>query len=418
MIAITKVAHVMRRFSLQKWGGTESVVFNLAREYTREGLESPVYCTEMFSKPGCERVEQVPVHRFPYVFPWFFLGKEAKAKLRLKGGSPLSFSLFLALWREPGLSLIHAHVQHRLGGVARTVARLRGIPYVVSIHGGYLTLPAEQTEKMRDPFRGKLEWGKLFGWLLGARRVLTDADAIICVGRDEHEIMQKKYPGKSYYMPNGVRTELFRNATPEPFRQKFGLEPDEPFVLCVSRIDYQKNQLLLVRAFARFAAHQPKWKLVLVGPVTVEQYGAEIREEIRKSGLESRVLLIPGFQPDDPLLPSAYKAASVFVLPTVHEPFGIVILEAWAAGTPVIATRIGGIPGFTHDGRDILLFEKNDESALVSHLDRLATDEVLRRELVAGATQEVSHYDWIAIAQRMRDIYRQAKERHAGGGKG
>jgi glycosyltransferase involved in cell wall biosynthesis len=404
----------MRRFSLQKWGGTESVVFNLAREYTRSGVESPVFCTEMFAKPGCEQVEQVAIHRFPYVFPWLFLGEEAKAKLRLKGGSPLSFSLFRALYKEPGLSLIHAHVQHRLGGIARTVARLRGIPYVVSIHGGYLTLPEEQTEKMRDPFRGKFEWGRGFGLLLGARRVLEDADAIICVGRDEHEIMQKKYPGKSCYMPNGVRTDLFRDAAPEPFRQKYGLGPDEPFVLCVSRIDYQKNQLLLVRAFARFAVTHPRWKLILVGPVTVEQYRKEILEEVRKAGLEARVLLIPGFQPDDPLLPSAYKAASVFVLPTVHEPFGIVILEAWAAGTPVVATRIGGIPGFTHDGKDILLFEKNDEAALVNHLERVAEDGALRSVLTSGATREVSHYDWTAIARQMRDVYTEAVARHAG----
>lgn len=414
MTAVTKVAHVMRRFSLQKWGGTESVVFNLAREYTRSGVESPVYCTEMFSKQGCEQVEQVPVHRFPYVFPWLGLSEEAKAKLRLKGGSPVSFSLLRALYREPGLSLIHAHVQHRLGGIARTVARLRNIPYVVSIHGGYLTLPEEQTEKMRDPFRGKLEWGKVFGWLLGARRVLDDADAIICVGRDEHDIMQKKYPGKSHYMPNGVRTEWFRNAAPEPFRRNHGLASDDPFILCVSRIDYQKNQLLLVQAFARFAAAHPRWKLVLVGPVTVEAYGAQIRDEVRKAGLESRVLLIPGFQPDDPLLPSAYKAASMFVLPTVHEPFGIVILEAWAAGTPVIATRIGGIPGFTHDGQDILLFERNDENALVGHLEALSNDDTLRARLTAGATREVSHYDWTAIAQRMRAIYDQALEHHSG----
>jgi glycosyltransferase involved in cell wall biosynthesis len=214
-------------------------------------------------------------------------------------------------------------------------------------------------------------------------------------------------------MPNGVRTDLFRHSTPEPFWKKYGLEPDEPFVLCVSRVDYQKNQLLLVRAFARFAAANPRWKLVLVGPVTVEQYGFQIMDEVRKAGLESRVLLIPGFQPDDPLLPSVYKAASMFVLPTVHEPFGIVILEAWAAGTPVIATRIGGIPGFTHDGQDILLFEKNDEAALVSHMETVANDGARRTTLIAGATREVSHYDWTAIALRMRGIYEQALERHA-----
>lgn len=404
-----KVAHVMRRFVPDKWGGTESVVYNLARSYIRNGMESPVFCTDMFSKPGVDLFDGVPIHRFRYVFPWLFLTAEARAKLRLKGGSPLSFALFLALLREPGLKVIHVHAQHRLGGIARTVARLRGIPYVVSIHGGYLTLPEEQSQKMQDPFRGKPEWGKIFGWLLGARRVLEDADAILCVGRDEHECMQKRHGSKAYYVPNGVRTELFESADATAFRDYAGLKAGDKLALCVSRIDYQKNQLLLVRAFARFATTRPNWKLALIGAVTVEAYRDQILAEIGKAGLSSRVLLIPGFSPDDPRLPSAFKAADVFVLPTVHEPFGIVILEAWAAGVPVIASRVGGIPGFSHDGRDILLFDNNDEDGLLERLIRLDGDASLGERLKKQASREVLRYDWAEVARQMCDIYKAAE---------
>ena len=415
MTALGKVAHVMRRFTLQKWGGTESVVHNLAREYIRTGIESPIFCTDMFAQAGLETVDGVPVHRFPYVFPWLFLGKEAKAKLRLKGGSPWSPALLRALRCEPGVSLIHAHAQHRLGGIARTVARRRGIPYVVSIHGGHLTLPSEQIEKMRDPFRGKPEWGKVVGLLLGARRVLDDASAIICVGRDEHAAMQRLYPGKSHYVPNGVRTTLFRDATPDLFRRHVGFGPDVPYALCISRIDYQKNQLLLVKSFARFAATHPTWRLVMIGPVTVEAYGREIEDTVQRLGLANRVTMIPGFAPDDPLLPSAYKGATTFILPTVHEPFGIVILEAWAAGAPVIASRVGGIPGFTHDGVDALLFENNDEDGLLERLTRVADSDALRREMATAGIREVAAYDWSAVARQMLGIYAEAARRHRGG---
>ncbi|HAS84149.1 MAG TPA: glycosyltransferase family 1 protein [Verrucomicrobia bacterium] len=403
-----KVAHVMRRFVPDKWGGTESVVFNLARSYIRQGMESPVFCTDMFATPGTQRFNEVPIQRFRYVFPWLFLSDEARAKLQLKGGSPLSFGLLHALWREPGVTVIHAHAQHRLGGIARTVARWRGIPYVVSIHGGYLTLPEEQASQMQDPFRGKPEWGKLFGWLLGARRVLDDADAILCVGRDEHERMRQRYGEKAHYVPNGVHTERFRQADASAFRQHAGLKPGEKLVLCVSRIDYQKNQRLLVSAFARFAATRPEWKLALIGAVTVEAYRDAILADIKHAGLEGRVLLIPGFAPDDPLLPSAYKAADVFVLPTVHEPFGIVILEAWAAGVPVIASRVGGIPGFSHDGQDILLFEKNDEDGLLERLERLADDAPLGERLKQQASHEVIRYDWDEVALDVCSIYASA----------
>lgn len=408
-----KVAHVMRRFVPQKWGGTESVVFNLAKEGIRCGIENPVFCTDMFARPGNELFLTVPVNRFPYIFPWLALSEEAKGKLRLKGGSPISFGLFRALWREKGVSLIHAHVQHRLGGIARTVARLRGIPYVVSIHGGYLTMPEEQSQQMQDPFRGKLEWGKMFGWLLGARRVLDDADAIICVGRDEHEAIARRYGDKAHYVPNGVNTELFRAADASLFRQHAGVKPGEKLILCVSRMDYQKNQLLLVRAFARFAPQHPDWKLVLIGAVTVEDYQKRVMEAVQQAGLEDRVIFIPGLKPDDPLLPSAYKAANMFVLPTVHEPFGIVILEAWASGVPVIATRIGGIPGFTQDKRDILLFEKNNEDELVGHLTQLADDPAVGERLKQQAGEEVKKYDWSEVARQMRTIYALAHGRHA-----
>ena len=112
------VTHVMRRFNLDKWGGTETVVFNLSRELHKNGLNSPIFCTDMFSKPGAEKIDGVTIRRFRYVFPWFGLNEEAKSKLRLKGGSPLSLPLFFALLCQKNLLLIHTHVGRRLGGIA------------------------------------------------------------------------------------------------------------------------------------------------------------------------------------------------------------------------------------------------------------------------------------------------------------
>jgi len=415
MPQLVKIAQVMRRFTLEKWGGTETVVFNLSRELIRRGIESPIYCTDMFSKPGRETVDGVPVNRFRYCFPWFGLSAEAKARLRLKGGSPLSLSLFFALLREKNLSLIHTHIQHRMGGIARTVAQLRSIPYVVSIHGGHFTIPDDQNEAMQDPFRGKLEWGKLFGWLFGARRTLADADAVLCVGENEYREVQSRFPDKSvHYIPNGVEVDRFRQADPAPFREAFGFNANDKLLLCLSRIDYQKNQLLLVDAFTDFAASHPEWKLVLIGPVTVEAYHRRILEAVEQAGLKDRVCILPGLKPDDPLLPSAYKAADLFVLPTSHEPFGIVILEAWAAGTPVIATRIGGIPGFSAHEVNLLHFEDRDRTGLRAQMERMAGDPEFRARLVRAAAEEVKKYDWSAIAEKVLTVYRETLNRHQG----
>ena len=407
MAELKKVAHVMRRFVPEKWGGTESVVFNLARVFIREGIESPIFCTDMFSGPGLQLQQEVPVHRFRYVFPWLGLSAEAKDKLRLKGGSPLALGLFFRLLIEKDLSLIHTHVQHRLGGMARTVAKLRRIPLVVELHGGHFTLPQEQVDKMTEPFRGKLEWGKVFGLLIGARRVLNDADAIICVGENEYVQMKAHYPSKDiFHVPNGVEIDRFEQADGAAFRAAYGFATTEKIVLCVSRIDYQKNQLGLIRAFADFSATHPEYRLVLIGAITVTAYHEEVLAEIEQRGLSDRVQIIPGLAPDDPLLPSAYQAADLFVLPSHHEPFGIVILEAWAAGLPVVANRVGGIPGFTTDHENILLVEPDDEAALAERMGELADDADLRNRLTTAAQSAVkASYSWTMIATRIREIY-------------
>ncbi len=399
----------MRRFAPEKWGGTESVVFHLSSELEHAGVESPVFCTDMLSEAGTQLQEPVRISRFKYVFPWLNLSASAKKKLELKGGSPLSLSLFYALLREKDISIIHTHVQHRLGGIARTVARIKKIPYVVSLHGGHFTLPQQQVDKMTEPFRGKPEWGKAFGALFGARRVLQDADALICVGKSEFDEVQRQYPDKQvFYVPNGVDVEKYSLADGGPFRKEYNFHPSEKLILCVSRIDYQKNQIGLVRAFADFFKAHPSHRLVLIGAVTVEAYHKEIMDEIDRLGLAGKVTVIEGLRPDDPLLPSAYCAAEVFVLPSIHEPFGIVVLEAWAAGLPVVANRVGGIPGFTTDRENILLAEMGNEAELSERMAELADDVALRGNLSRRAFGEAaSHYDWKKISVRFLEIYEQ-----------
>lgn len=400
------VAHVMRRFVPDKWGGTETVVFNLARELEKSGINSPIFCTDMFARSGAEKISGVTVRRFRYCFPWFGLDEGAKTALCLKGGSPLSLPLFFALLFQKNLTLIHTHVGRRLGGIARTAARIRRVPYIIHVHGGRHTVPQDQYDQMTAPVAGKFEWGKLFGLLFGSRRVFDDAAAVICVGQSEADEMRRRSPGRNiHYLPNGVHVQRFAEANPEIFRTHFGLEGCK-FALCVSRIDFQKNQLLLARAFAEFRNTHPDWKLVFIGSVSVEEYHRKLLEEIARCNLQDSVLIIPGLKPDDPLLPSACKAAELFVLPSANEPFGIVILEAWAAGTPVIATRVGGIPGFTTDGVNILLSEDNDAAMLTEKMEQLAGSEALRTKLSMNGRAEVAAaYDWSVIAERVVGIY-------------
>ena len=287
------------------------------------------------------------------------------------------------------------------------------MPYAVSIHGGHHTLPGEQTRQMLAPTKGTIEWGKVAGLLLGARHTLDDAGAIFCVGQDEYEAMRRERPRQSvHYQPNGVDLPRFRDARGEDFLDQFPQLRGKRIFLCVSRVDPQKNQLLLVQAFALIAASHPEHHLVLIGAEVVEEYGRRLREEIAARGLQERVTWIPGLAPDDPALPGAFRAAEAFVLPSAHEPFGIVILEAWAASLPVVATRVGGIPGFTTDAENILLTPSGDAGDMADKLRTLAGSADLRSALARnGFLLAESRYDWPAIARQLLDLYPQPESK-------
>jgi glycosyltransferase involved in cell wall biosynthesis len=404
-----KIIQVPRRFVASEWGGTETTILQTSRALQRAGHEAAIFTSLALSDQRRETIQGVPVRRFPYSYPFLGLSAQDKRDMDKKGGNLLSLSLLLGLLREPGVDVLHAHTGKRVGGVVRTAARLRGIPYVVTLHGGFFEVPKGEMDQMLAPIQNRPEWGRVFGAFLGARRVLEDAAAVVCVGGDEYVAAQAKLSGQRVELiPNGVDCEAFAQGDAAGFRAAHGLATDRRIILCVSRIDYQKNQIGLVDALAQVATQVPTVHLVLLGPVTVAGYHERLLNRVRELGLTDRVTLIPGLRPDDPMLPAAYHAAEVFCLPSLHEPFGIVILEAWAAGRPVVASRVGGIPSFTQDGEDVIQAQPGDTADLAARLIQVMGDPRLAGRLAAaGQAKARRDYAWSAIAARLVDIYRE-----------
>lgn len=391
---IKKVAHVIRRLTQKEWGGVETTVLSIAQMLERSGIQSPIFTTNMFEKTGPEMIGGALVKRFPFSLPWFGLTQDERTALLKKGGNPLSLSLFWNLLFEKDLSLIHIHALHRLGGIGRTVARMRGIPYVVTLHSGLYTLPESERMGLPKQFPHKTEWGSAFSTLFGAEKTVDDAAAIIAVGKDEYDTCMTHFPEKKvFYLPDGIDLKAFSGG--DVVKQKM--------ILCVSRIDPQKNQLLLVRAYQKFLLEFPQYRLVFVGPVSDVVYFNELKRTINEFGLHDVVTIIPGLPHNSKELLQLYKEADFFVLPSIHEPFGIVILEAWASQTPVIASRVGGIIGFTSNYQNILLFATEDD--LLAHMRRLATNDALKQTIITNALTEVQKYSWDVIVPSLIAIY-------------
>ncbi len=410
----TTVIHVPRRFVAHEWGGTETVVLEISKQQKAAGLHPAIITSMALAGRTSDEIAGIPVHRYPHLYPFFGLSADQKAAMDKKGGNLLSISLFRALIKAPNVRLFHAHALKRLGGTVRTAARWQKKPYVVSLHGGIYDVPAAELSDLTKPIQGKIEWGKPLGALLGARDVLNDANHVICVGDSEAQKAKAALPhDRISYLPNGVDCQRFLTGDGPRFRQQHNIPSGAFLLVNISRIDTQKNQLGLLEAFAQFHPTAPGSRLVLIGPETQPAYAAKLREFIASNNLFAAVTLIPGLSNESGSLVDAYHAADAFVLTSRHEPFGIVVLEAWCAGRPVIASRVGGLQTLIKSSETGLFFDPDAPDAatqLAAQFTALHSNPGLRQALgEKGRTEALASYDWSRITARLETIYQQAE---------
>lgn len=400
-----KIAHVVRRLVFEEWGGTETVVWNTVLHQKRAGMEPEILATSALSVPGEEVREGIRIRRFKYFYPYFPMPENDRMTLDRKGGNPWSPELFRAL-TDGGFDLVHIHCSGRLARVCEKTAALCGIPSVITLHGGAAAVPPEEIHEMLRPVRHKIPYGRFLDLLMRAcGDPVAHADAVICISRTEEERLTRKYPdSRIVYLPNGIEPERFQHPDTADIRMEYGIPADRKLILCVSRIDYQKNQKILLELLE----HTADTHLLLIGPVTAQWYCAELQNEVKHRHLTDRFTLIPGLPPDSPLLYSACHSAYVFVLPSLHEPFGIAALEAWAAGVPLAAACTGGLRDFIREGENGLFFQP-DSAASLLEIWRKMEDPDLRFQLVRNGLEDVRRYTWSALTKRLAGIYQEVK---------
>ena len=335
-----------------------------------------------------------------------------------KGGNLFSLSLLRALRREPNVDLIHLHTGKRLGGIGRHVAQSRHIPYIVTVHGGAVSIPIEERQDYIEASKGALEWGRALGYWVGSRSVLQDAQSVIFVDRQEAQKARKAcqelkgdlpHPERVKYLPGGVDVARFSNGDGQRFRQKYGIDEGEPLIATIARIDPQKNQLDAVPIFDQVRRTLREGTLLLAGPITNQEYYDQVQTEIEKRGLSESVLVLTNLDPHGQDLVDAYHAADCLLLPSSHEPFGLVILEAWAAGCPVVTSQAGGPLSFTMHAEDVLQFPISDINAAAEQIIRVLVNPDLADSLAeAGNYRARTEFDWDVITAKLAGWYREA----------
>jgi glycosyltransferase involved in cell wall biosynthesis len=405
-----RIVHVPRRFVRHEWGGTEAVLAGLLAEQLRAGWEPEIHTSLALSSCRRESWNGVPIFRYPYCYPFWGLDRTQRLRLDKKGGNLLSLSLLIALLRRPGVRLFHAHTLKRAGGTVFTAARLRGKPFVVTLHGGVFDVPAAESSDLLEAQSGAFEWGKPFGLLLRSRRLLHEADAVICLGRAEFEGARRALGHERIYrLGNGVDVGKFAQGNGQAFRARNGIPPAALVAACYSRFDPQKDQLNLLEAFDLIAGEFPTFHLVLAGPCTVPEYLDAIDRRIAASPFSARIRRLAAIDCAGGDLADAYHGCDIFALPSRHEPFGIVVLEAWSAGKAVVASAVGGLRDLIADGETGLLIPPGAPEALAGALRTLLASGDLRKRLgEAGRELARGQYSWGRIAAETERIYEAA----------
>ena len=168
-----------------------------------------------------------------------------------------------------------------------------------------------------------------------------------------------------------------------------------------------------MKRLLRFCGVFPGSLLVFAGACTDEAYGEELQQQVRKLGLEEHVLWTGGLTPDTPPLIGLLQVASVVILPSMSETFGLVILEAWAAGSAVISSRTSGGQTHIRHGENGWLFDLDDPGSFFAMLGEALNDPDRRRKMTSIGTDLVRRDHSIeAVAQRMRQIYESTLQEH------
>jgi glycosyltransferase involved in cell wall biosynthesis len=279
------------------------------------------------------------------------------------------------------MDIIHVHHPFQSGRIAAPIARRAGVPLVFTNHTRYDLYSDSYATFVPRAVRYAYLRRSLGGFLRRCALVVAPAASIAeWLG---------EFAGftSATVIPNGVDTASFAHPAAPVSRVELGFADDDVVFCYAGRLGPEKNTRWLAEEFARAAAAAPRARLLAVGDGPTR---AAAEAALAEAGASDRARFVG--MVDYERMPDFEAAADVFVTASVSEVHPLVVLEAMAAGLPVIAVSSPGIADTVTDGVNGLLAGEVAPGELASRIERLATDDALRAALTAGARTAAEAY--------------------------
>jgi D-inositol-3-phosphate glycosyltransferase len=399
-VAIVSIhASPLARLGGSKSGGLNVYVRELARELVRHGCQVDIY-SRATSRQTPQVVEIEPGLRAIHleVGPARVLSPEhVRPHLEAFEAAVLAFAGESSI----AYDLVHSH--YWLSGLVgiRLAAAWR-VPHVTMFHTlGEIKNRASRLEN-ESPARIEAE-----------RAIAAAAHRVVCATPEEKAELVRLYaadPARLSVIPLGVDLEQFRPLDRAAARGRLGLGAGH-VVLFVGRLEPIKGVDILISA-AAMVESDADCKIVIVGGDDESAAAvAALREQATALGIAERVVFAGAV--DHRELPFYYNAADVCVIPSHHESFGLVAVEAMACGVPVVASRVGGLTRTVRDGETGYLIPWLCPEPFAERIELLLDNEPLRRGLGEGGREAVYRYRWESVASAILELYESVQREQA-----
>jgi glycosyltransferase involved in cell wall biosynthesis len=376
-------------------GGGGVASYEIAKALAARDHEVDVLTTKSRGFPSEEVVDGLTVYRAPVLGR----GDLATASLpSMLSFLPMGIARGRRVLQDRRYEILNTHFAIPSGPTGVALSKLSKTPHVLTVIGGDIYDPSKRLSPGRNPLLRAV-----------VRRVLNSCAQVVAISED---IKRRARDDLSCRTPIEV---IHYGLTPPTFdkegREELGIPRDAVVLITIARLIKRKALGDVLQAMA--LVDEPALRLLIIGEGPEQERLVDLAKSL---GLVQQVDFLGPIWGEKKF--QYLEAADIFVLPSLHEGFGLVYLEAMHCGLPVVASSTGGQTDFLRDGETGFLVPVGDVQALAHSLERLAKDEALRRKMGKFNRGYVKRFHISGVAERYEDVFRRVVELSRGSGHG